>query len=637
MQDGCFADKAHGVSPRMGVHLGRSYPGSPGGGGGPPVATRRSCLIYSRLVTQVPSVADPERVPRVKQTSTALLKIFSDYHAAFRSVTREARAWFESRDWVEAQQGASRRLDLYSTYVQKAIDAARRQMGPDCTDREVWRDLKSAYAQLIADRADEEIAETFFNSISRSVLGTVGVDADTEFQWFDIEILPTGDELPVYRSFHRLYDTRGVIREALVSYTFKTPWRDLEGDVVRVAHVLDEHLKRTWAFNTFDVIEVAEPVFYRAKGAYLVGRVRRGVRVIPFVLPLLSCPEGIVVDALLLDENDVSVVFSLTRSYFFVEAVRPIELIGFIRSILPMKLSAELYTALGYPKHGKTVRYRHLARHLKDRATDKFVHARGDKGMVMICFTLPSYEAVFKIIRDRFAFPKDTTRAEVKGKYHLVYRHDRVGRLIDAQEFERLRFDRYLFTSDVLDELAEEAKDTVTILDDEVIIEHLYVERRLVPLNLYVREVGRERATAAVIDYGQAVKDLAAVNIFPGDLLVKNFGVTRLGRVVFYDFDEVCLLSQIRFRALPVSDDPYGPEESMFVADDHDVFPEEFANFMWWDGPLKDAMLEHHADLFTVAWWRRTQRDAQAKVFPEYFAYPKSRRFIVRDADGREP
>lgn len=588
-------------------------------------------------MARAPSAADPERVPRVKQTSTALLKIFSDYHAAFRGITREARAWFEARDWVAAQHGAARRLDLYSSYVRKALEVARRRLGSDYETREAWHDVKLAFAQLIADRADEEIAETFFNSVSRSVLGTVGVDSDTEFQWFDIEILPTGDEMPVYRSFHRLYDTHGVVREALVSYTFETPWRDLDGDVLRVARVLDEHLSRTWAFNTFDAIELAEPVFYRAKGAYLVGRVRRGIRVIPFVLPLLSRPGGIVVDALLLDENDVSVVFSLTRSYFFVEAVRPIELIGFIRSILPMKLSSELYTALGYPKHGKTVRYRHLARHLNDRATDRFVHARGDKGMVMICFTLPSYEAVFKIIRDRFAFPKDTTRAEVKAKYHLVYRHDRVGRLIDAQEFERLRFDRYLFTSEVLDELAEEAKETVTILEDEVIIEHLYLERRLVPLNLYVRVVGQERAKAAVIDYGWAVKDLAAINIFPGDLLVKNFGVTRLGRVVFYDFDEVCMLSQIRFRALPVSDDPYGFGESALVADDRDVFPEEFANFMWWEGPLKDAMLEYHADLFTVAWWRRTQREALANVFPDYFAYPSYRRFAADRVDREDP
>ena len=566
-------------------------------------------------------------MPRVKQTSTTLLSIFSDYHAAFRAVTQEARAWFETRDWLAAQEGATRRLDLYAAFVKKAIEGARRQLGPDFRERETWHQVKVAFAQLIADRADEEIAETFFNSVSRSVLGTVGVDADTEFQWFDIEILPTGDELPVYRSFHRLYDTLGVVREALVGYSFRTLWRDLEGDARRVAQVLDDHLAQTWSFNTFDAIELAEPVFYRAKGAYLVGRVRRGIRVIPFVLALLSRPEGIVVDALLIDENDVSVVFSLTRSYFFVEAVRPIELIGFIRSILPMKLSAELYTALGYPKHGKTVRYRHLSRHLKNRATDKFIQARGDKGMVMICFTLPSYDAVFKIIRDRFAFPKDTTRAEVKAKYHLVYRHDRVGRLIDAQEFERLRFDRYLFTPEVLDELAEEAAETVTILDDEVIIEQLYVERRLVPLNLYVREVGPDKAKAAVVDYGQALKDLAAVNIFPGDLLVKNFGVTRLGRVVFYDFDEVCLLSQIRFRSLPVSDDLYGTEEPTLVADELDVFPEEFANFMWWDGPLKDAMIEHHSDLFTVAWWRQTQRDAQAKVFREYFAYPEARRF----------
>ncbi len=304
------------------------------------------------------------------------------------------------------------------------------------------------------------------------------------------------------------------------------------------------------------------------------------------------------VDTVLLSEAEASVVFSFTRSYFHVDVDIPGDLVGFLKSILPLKPVAELYIAIGYNKHGKTERYRALYRHLGN-SNDKFEIARGAKGMVMTVFTLPSYDVVFKIIKDRFAYPKTSTRAQVMERYKLVFKHDRVGRMVDAQEFEYLTFSRDRFSEELLAELQTVAAETVTVTGDEVVIKHLYTERRLYPLDLYIKEMSFEKAREAVIDYGNAIVDLATANIFPGDLFIKNFGVTRHGRVVFYDYDELCLLTDCNFRKMPeassyedeVADQPW------FSVAENDIFPEEFRKFLWFPGPLRKVMEEHHRRL----------------------------------------
>lgn len=565
---------------------------------------------------------DPAETKRLaKQAARLIVDAFGSYMSEFKALTQEARRWFEQREWATGQRESIRRLDMYSKNVRETKAKLQGVLQKELTTRDVWVAMKSEYSHLIEHRADEELAETYFNSVTRAMLTTMGVDRDVEFVWFDIEILPSGDELPTYGTFHRLDTTGAVIADVLKAYAFDVPWMNEGACAERVAERVDGYLCKQWGHSKFDALEIATPVFYRNKGAYIVGRIRRGLRAVPFVLALSSEEEGIRVDAVLMDEELVSMVFSFARSYFLVDPVRPVELIGFLRSLMPVKPVAELYIALGYVKHGKTVRYRDFFRQL-GHTTDRFQFARGTKGMVMICFTLPSYGIVFKLIRDKFEFPKKSSRAEVKASYDLIFKHNRVGRLIDAQEFEHIRFDKSRFEENLLEELANEAKQCVTITDDEVIFHHVYTERRLNPLNIYVREVGHEKAMAAVVEYGNAIKDLAAANVFPGDLLIKNFGVTRHGRVVFYDYDEVCLLSACRFRRLPAQHESEEGEISFFV-DDNDIFPEEFRSFLWPAGPLREAFEVAHPELFTVEFWRDLQaRTAEGEVL-DIFPYPQ--------------
>jgi isocitrate dehydrogenase kinase/phosphatase len=352
---------------------------------------------------------------------------------------------------------------------------------------------------------------------------------------------------------------------------------------------------------------------------------------------LLNTPQGVVVDAVRLNKHEINILFSFTRSYFHVEVGRPYDLVRFLLSITYQKRIADLYISIGHNKHGKTTLYRDLLHHLASSG-DQFEVARGERGMVMAVFTLPSFDVVFKVIKDHFAHPKTVTRQDVMQKYHLVFRHDRAGRLVDAQEFEHLQFERSRFSEELLAELQRVAARSVRIEGAYVIVKHAYVERRVTPLNLYVRDSSPAAARAAAIDFGNAIKDLAASGIFPGDMLLKNFGVTRQGRVVFYDYDELCLLTSCIFRALPqpTHEDDVFATEPWFSVGEHDIFPEEFRHFLGLQGWLRDIFIEQHADLFEAQFWQQLQERLLNGEVIDIFPYDQSRR-LAHCAEQEQP
>jgi isocitrate dehydrogenase kinase/phosphatase len=556
----------------------------------------------------------------------SIYNAFDTYQAAFKEHTQQARVLFEARDWRGAQQNARARLGLYRQVVDQLEDAVRQILTDRVQSKLVWTSAKAVYSGLIVARDDWEQAETFFNSATRRVFTTVGVDAQIEFVATDFDTPPTPTRQPVYQTFTPTGSMAELFAAILQAYAFATPFADLERDAALVAQMVQTHLRQIGALRVVSRVDVVRSPFFRGKGVYLVGRMFSGSHMIPLALALLNTPEGIVVDAALLDENELSILFSFARSYFQVEVERPFDLVRFLKSILPRKRDAELYISIGYNKHGKTELYRDLLHHLAT-SDDKFEIARGDKGMVMAVFAMPAFDVVFKIIKDRFAYPKKTTRQDVMDKYKLVFRHDRAGRLVDAQEFEHLQFDRTRFNEDLLTELQEVAANTVIINGDDVIIKHCYVERAIIPLNLYLSEASSRAAIAAAIDYGQAIKDMASSNIFPGDMLLKNFGVTRHSRVIFYDYDELCLLESCNFRRIPQSayyEDDLA-DEPWFAIHENDYFPEEFEHFMAMSGPIQEAFREHHADLFTVEYWHSVQaRLAQGDVI-DIFPYDGDR------------
>jgi isocitrate dehydrogenase kinase/phosphatase len=552
---------------------------------------------------------------------------FDTYHTQFEAITQQAKSRFEKEDWHGMQENTAKRLGLYRRIVDLVEAAVRDLLAERLHNKLIWAGMKAVYSGLIVDNDNWELAETFYNSITRRVFTTVGVDPQIEFVATDFETPPTPSKTSVYRTYRRAPYTTGLVEQIINDCEFETPFANLSRDAQLVADQIKRQLLRLGALRTVERAEIVRHSFYRGMGAYLVGRLFSGSHLIPLVLSLIHTPKGIVIDSVLLDEDAVSILFSFTRSYFHVEVERPYDLVQFLHTIMPRKRIAELYISVGYNKHGKTELYRDLLQHLV-YSDDQFEAARGQRGMVMMVFDMPSYDMVFKVIKDHFNYPKDATRKDVMAKYDLVHRHDRAGRLVDAQSFEYLQFERGRFSEELIAELLEVASETVSVMNDHVVVKHAYVQRRVFPLDIYVREAAENATHSAVRDYGRAIKDLANCNIFPGDMLLKNFGVTRHGRVVFYDFDELCFLLDCNFRRMPpaFSYDDELAAEPWFHVNEGDIFPEEFAHFLGLSNELRASFTRHHGDLFTAVYWRKKQGRLKAGELIHIFPYKRSQR-----------
>jgi isocitrate dehydrogenase kinase/phosphatase len=569
--------------------------------------------------------------PRAEQIAEIIHHAFDRYLSGFGRLTLGARRHFEAQDWGSAQQDWVARLDLYGRLVGETLDALRAAGGATAGSRHLWRAVKRSYRDRTTHRHGAELAETFFNSITRRVFTIVGVEADIEFLDIRPAACPVGPAAPVTRTVVRTGSVEALVAQVLGSYSFAPGYEDLSRDAAAVARRIEHEAPGA------DSVEMAVPIFFRNKGAYLVGRIRRRHASVPLVIALLNPRGRVAVDAVLTTEDEASIVFSFTRSYFFVDAPCPGELVSFLHGLMPRKPVAELYIAIGCNKHGKTELYRSLRQHLRT-SSDRFDFARGARGMVMVVFSMPSYDVIFKVVRDHFAEPKRCTRRDVMEKYQLVFKHDRAGRLIDAQEFEYLRFDRQRFVPALLDELLSSAGETVSIEGESVVFRHLYTERRVTPLDIYLAEAGPDAAREAIVDYGQTLRDLAANNIFPGDLLLKNFGVTRHGRVVFYDYDELALLTDCHFRPLPVAAtlDEELAGEPWFYVGDRDIFPEEFLPFLGLTPAQRHVFLAVHGDLLKPDFWQAMQREQHAGRVVDIFPYTSHRRLRAASSDSED-
>ena len=557
----------------------------------------------------------------------AIRQAFDEHHRALRAITHQVKRRFEERDWEGIRRDTLEALELPSRSLDATVAILRGQLGDLLTDRSVWAAMKEAYGRAILGRDDFEIAQTYFNSLTRKVFFHDGVDPAIDFTADELPLPFQGWEMASARMYavHRI--DAAVVRRILEDAGFEAPFRDLAGDAALAAERLDAGMAAAFGTSEIDALDVLRPVFFRNKGAYLVGRARRGEARIPVVLALVNPPAGIAVDAVLHTEDETSVVFSFARWDFHVDVESPREVIGFLMSILPRKRVSELYSSLGYRKHGKTELYRDLMAHI-NAGGDRFGPAPGQSGLVMSVFTLPSYEFVFKVIKDAFPPQKNTTRERVKEKYRTVQLHDRVGRLVGFQEFEFLTFPRSRFEPALLEELLASAALTISVSGEEVLVRHCYVERKVVPLDLYIQRMDPARGEAAALDWGRCLEDLAAAGIFPGDVLLKNFGVTRHGRVLSYDYDELRALVDLTFRDVP----PARNEEEEMAAEpwysigEDDIFPGELRTFLGLQGSVREAFLREHSDLFGVAFWQCLQERLRGGEVVSFIPYSSARR-----------
>ena len=583
---------------------------------------------------------------RAFDIASAMLDGFNKHYRLFREVGRTAKQRYEQADWHGQQRAQRERIEFYDRRVEENAERLTTEFKAHSLPMDVWQQIKLHYIGLLTNHHQPECAETFFNSVTTKILHRsyfhnefifVRPAISTEY----IENDEPGDA-PTYRAY---YPTRETLHEAVVrmitNFQLERPFADIDRDVADVVAAMLRKLGDFRARANFQ-IQVLSSLFYRNKGAYAVGKIVNGFSELPFALPILHDAEGkLTIDAALFGEDDLLLLFSFARAYFLVDMEVPSAYVTFLRSLMPRKPRWELYNAIGLQKQGKNIFYRDFLYHLR-HSSDRFRIAPGIKGMVMLVFDLPSFPFVFKVIKDYYPPQKDTTRAEIMRKYRLVKEHDRVGRMADTLEFSNVAFPRARFEDELMEELQKFCPSLLEVSDrdgdghTEVILNHVYIERRMIPLNIFLADATRQQMEHAVVEYGNAIKDLVAANIFPGDMLWKNFGVTRHGKVVFYDYDEIEYITDCNFRRVPA---PRHEEDEMsgevwYSVGRHDVFPETFGPFLLGNPSVREIFMKHHAELLDADFWQSHKQRIAAGHVHDVFPYDPDKRFSVQRRGG---
>ncbi|EMZ5384131.1 bifunctional isocitrate dehydrogenase kinase/phosphatase [Escherichia coli] len=560
-----------------------------------------------------------------------ILQGFDAQYGRFLEVTSGAQQRFEQADWHAVQQAMKNRIHLYDHHVGLVVEQLRCITNGQSTDAAFLLRVKEHYTRLLPDYPRFEIAESFFNSVYCRLFDHRSLTPERLFIFSSqperrFRTIPR----PLAKDFHPDHGWESLLMRVISDLPLRLRWQNKSRDI----HYIIRHLMETLGTDNLaeSHLQVANELFYRNKAAWLVGKLITPSGTLPFLLPIHQTDDGeLFIDTCLTTTAEASIVFGFARSYFMVYAPLPAALVEWLREILPGKTTAELYMAIGCQKHAKTESYREYLVYLQG-CNEQFIEAPGIRGMVMLVFTLPGFDRVFKVIKDKFAPQKEMSAAHVRACYQLVKEHDRVGRMADTQEFENFVLEKRHISPALMELLLQEAAEKITDLGEQIVIRHLYIERRMVPLNIWLEQVEGQQLRDAIEEYGNAIRQLAAANIFPGDMLFKNFGVTRHGRVVFYDYDEICYMTEVNFRDIPP---PRYPEDELasepwYSVSPGDVFPEEFRHWLCADPRIGPLFEEMHADLFRADYWRALQNRIREGHVEDVYAYRRRQRFSVR-------
>ncbi|EMD5789083.1 TPA: bifunctional isocitrate dehydrogenase kinase/phosphatase [Proteus mirabilis] len=560
-----------------------------------------------------------------------ILQGFDAQYGRFLEITSGAQYRFEQADWHGIQLAMKERIRLYDNHVGLVVEQLR-CIRHDIDKESVFlQKVKERYTQLLPNYPRFEIAESFFNSVYCRLFHHRELNKKNLFVFSSQPAYRFAQApRPLSRTFVIQSDLPALLQDILSRLPLRLPWQNKSRDIQFICQTLYTQFSHEELQNA--VFHIANELFYRNKAAWMIGKIVINNQFIPLLLPIHNIEQHLVIDTCLTTTDEASIVFGFARSYFMVYAPFPAALVTWLRDILPEKSIAELYMSIGCQKHGKTEYYREYLAFM-NFSSEQFIEAPGVKGMVMLVFTLPTYDRVFKVIKDRFAPQKTMTAERVKECYRLVKEHDRVGRMADTQEFENFVIDKKRISNDLMAILEQEIPNKLEDLGDKLLISHLYMERRMTPLNIYMEQCDDKQLKAVVEDYGQALKELIAANIFPGDMLFKNFGVTRHHRVIFYDYDEISYMTDMNFRAIPPARYPEDElaSEPWYSVAENDVFPEEFRYFLCCDKQVCHYFEAQHHDLLSPEYWQQQQQRIKQGYIEDVYAYPQSKRFIDND------
>ena len=573
-----------------------------------------------------------------------ILMGFERHYQNIKSASIEAKRCFEEKEWEKIERDSKLRLNFYDEQVddfckklslelkKQTLYGAKAEFNESKSgnkfNSEFWKNTKNVYTELITSHKQPELAETFYNSVFCRIFSRNFYNNQFIYTKPCVSLNYIDMDEPVIDSYfvdnEQLNDK---FKSILKNYQFKCEFGNLDQDVKRLQEQLFKQVPRLTS-EVFEMQFISTP-FIRGKCAYIVGKIVTQLHAdIPVLIALLNDDErGLYVDSLLTDHGAISIVFSFSRSYFFITTDYPSAIVEYLKELLPGKTRALLYSAIGLHKQGKTLLYRHFLKYSKI-TSEKLIIAPGIKGMVMSVFTFPMYPYVFKVINDRFAPPKMGTKEMVKDRYYFVKNHVRIGRLADTWEFSNVAFPLKDIDDTLLQELKKKAASNIEIEDDLLIVKHMYIENKMTPLNIYLETANKKQQNHIINDYGKAIDELINSNIFPGDMLTKNFGVTRQNRVVFYDYDEITLMSTPIFKKIPKAK-TYEQEmasEPWYYVGQNDVFPEEFKYFILPDPYMKEVFNKKYKKLLDADYWVSVQEKIKQNGVMDYYPYGLDKR-----------
>ena len=571
------------------------------------------------------------RTGRTRIIGDTILAVFDHYYYRSRRIPHFAKRAFEARNWPEMAQLSHDRLAIYSASLDTFAPMLRAAWPELPDNRGFWVEVEAHVLMAIRGRYEADLAFAYLRSVRRAVDPVEWTPVAYAGSGIRASTPPPASE--VCRSFAgELPVSVDTALSILEMVPFAVPFRDLPGDAALVASAINKRFASAPSGDLSGPASVAmvDAGFFRNRGCYLIGRIDWAGGMIPVGIALLNEPGGLIVDAVLLESDDLQFVFSSTLANFHVTSERYHALAYFLSQLMPKRPLGLHYSTIGFNHVGKVAVMAEL-RAEQAAARCVFDFASGARGTVAIGFSLPSSHYVLKVIRDHptagykwGAFPGVACVLE---KYRVVHESDRAGSMLDNVIYDNVRLEADWFAPALREELGEAAGGSARIEAGFITFRHLIVQMKMVPLPEYLNAAAAGAAEAAITNLGNCIRNNAAANIFNRDLDARNYGVSPIGKVYLFDYDAVEPLTDVKIRTNAGRIEGEEDIPDWFFEAGTVFLPEEMLPGLRIDDPHQRRVFRAvNADLMTREYWEGMQRALINGLVPKVRAYPVSKR-----------
>ena len=591
----------------------------------PQASSRAVETLYSQL-----ELAE-STAPSLDIAARLVLAVFDDFYQALCEYPHRAQRAFENMDPQDSVGISHERLRLYSDFILAHGPRIKSAFPQLAEDAGLWDQFDQLFRVLIAARYEADIAFGFAHSIRRNIFHGVWKPVAYTFS------RPVRNRYMSMAQAHQRFElgdglSPSLFTTALQILRFKAPFRDLHGD----AQAVSERCKQLLQSAESDVgepvaLEILEGGFFRDITAFLVGRLEwSSGRFTPFVLALLNSDDGIYVDALLHETSDVHNLFSSTLANFHVTNPLYYQICVFLYSLMPLRPLGLHYSTIGFNHVGKVAIINDIEQQLQETSSH-FASSPGFDGTVAIGFTFESCTYHLKVIRDTptksYKWGEFAGVEAVLDKYKTVHEINRTGSMLDNVMYFNLKMDRAFFAEELLDDLIQNASQSVQVEKEWVLFKALIVQLKIIPLPVYFETATEAQTRQVVENLGHCIKNNIAGNIFNKDLDARNYGVGRFNKVFLFDYDAVEKLTDITLDTNLNMEEGEEDIPDWFFSDQFVFLPEELESGLQITGrAARRHFRDYHADILTLDYWQNAQQSLLQGEVLGLRTYPGARK-----------